>query len=99
MARRRKVCLAIGSSSCLTFIVAIRCGSIQAVEEIKKEVMRLLKANSHSLPTPSTPLTASMRLITMADAVTLDFALWNLAKAQEFTADLLPHHRTRSVFY
>jgi hypothetical protein len=34
-----------------------------------------------------------------ADAVTLDFALWNLAKEQEFTADLLPHHRTRSVFY
>jgi hypothetical protein len=74
--------------------------SILAVDEIRKCLVATLHTHGTDMPPPSTsyaaPFSRNDRTI---DAVTLDFALWNLAKEQEFQRDLLPHHRTRSIYY
>ncbi|GAA5927878.1 queuosine 5'-phosphate N-glycosylase/hydrolase [Sporobolomyces koalae] len=66
--------------------VEIRCASIVVVEEIKHEIERLVTEQGVTVKVPN--------------AVLLDFLLWDLAKVEEKQGRaVLPHHRTRSVFY
>lgn len=71
--------------------IEIRCLSIAAIEEIRREIVRLDQKRrvEHG---------ASAKTIELPNAVLLDFLLWDLAKVEEERAEL-PHHRTRSVYY
>ncbi|ORY91685.1 hypothetical protein BCR35DRAFT_286654 [Leucosporidium creatinivorum] len=74
--------------------IEIRCLSIAAIEEIRREIVRLdeerRRREEESL--------GSIKTVELPNAVLLDFLLWDLAKVEEERAEL-PHHRTRSVFY
>lgn len=66
--------------------IEIRVGSIIAVEEIRLEIIRLIKQEGLDIKAPI--------------AIELDFLLWDLAKVEEGKGTpKLPHHRTRSIFY
>lgn len=65
--------------------VEIRGASIVVIEEIRVQIRKMAASQG-------------LTRIALPNAVLLDFLLWDLAKAEE-TQALLPHHRTRSIFY
>lgn len=77
---------------------SIRAGSIIAVEELKHSMIKLHSLAPHCIPggAPNSPI----------NCVMIDFFLWDLAKlvecgeiTMEKEREILPCHRTRSIYY
>ncbi|KAF9533089.1 hypothetical protein CPB83DRAFT_805916 [Crepidotus variabilis] len=80
--------------------VSLRCSSIIAVEHVKEEILRLVDEEGGDSA-------AALKSGTVC-SVLIDFYLWDLAKKIELgeekvdgidTAQLVPVHRTRSIWY
>ena len=80
--------------------VSLRSASIVAVERVREEILRLIKQEGGDEDAASNNGTAS--------SVLIDFYLWDLAKKIERgdekvegikTAETVPTHRTRSIWY
>lgn len=77
-----------------TIEIAIRAGSIVAVEALKQEMVRQMNLNGNG--------------VFNVNCVLIDFFLWDLAKEVESGSpssgltgrdEILPCHRTRSIYY
>lgn len=68
--------------------VEIRGCSIQAVEDLKVEVLKLLNEKS-----------ASKEVTDVLNSITLDFYLWDFARGHRKEMEHLPFHRTRCIYY
>ncbi|KAF8903179.1 hypothetical protein CPB84DRAFT_1775043 [Gymnopilus junonius] len=80
--------------------LSLRSASIVAVERVREEILRLIKEEGGDSDAASTAGAVS--------SVLIDFYLWDLAKKIESgeeriegiqTADVVPIHRTRSIWY
>ena len=81
--------------------MSLRAASIVAVERVREEILRLIKEEGgDAAAVASTNSSAS--------SVIIDFYLWDLAKKIEKgdekiggikTAEIVPVHRTRSIWY
>ncbi|KAM0746603.1 hypothetical protein T439DRAFT_134946 [Meredithblackwellia eburnea MCA 4105] len=68
--------------------VEIRALSIVAVEQVRRAIAKLASSDTGGGG------------VEVPNAVLLDFLLWDLAKVEESRGkELLPHHRTRSIYY
>lgn len=86
--------------------MCIRAGGIIAVEELKKAMLTAPSdtMDGNDSQTCSRTMEASPSL--RVNSVLIDFFLWDLAKTVEtendrdgVEVDILPCHRTRSIFY
>lgn len=84
--------------------MSIRAGSIVAVERVREEIERLVEERRKSSLVKGNPEEEKERV----SSVIIDFYLWDLAKRIESgndriegteTDEIVPAHRTRSIWY
>ncbi|KAG7091370.1 hypothetical protein E1B28_010410 [Marasmius oreades] len=82
--------------------VSLRATSIVAVEKVREEIIRIVDTNNSGVEA------AEKETAGEVSSVLIDFFLWDMAKRLERgeeriegieTSDLLPAHRTRSIWY
>ena len=87
--------------------LAVRAASIVAVERVRREIVAIVEqeARSESQQTEAADAAGAEEAVS---SVLIDFYLWDLAKRVEGqpegvvgieTAEMLPTHRTRSIWY
>lgn len=96
----RKLCAGTALDAGSKEEISLRAGSIVAVERLRDAILKLIAEGANATETDSSADGIS--------SVLIDFFLWDLAKKLERgedkieglrTADIIPAHRTRSIWY
>ena len=96
----RKLCAGTALDAGSKEEISLRAGSIVAVERLRDAILKLIAEGANTTETDSS--------VDEISSVLIDFFLWDLAKKLERgedkiedlrTADIIPAHRTRSIWY